>query len=401
MVSVLEFNDWQFRIIDDAGEAIYDEPAAAAATNSSLVFGSAAQAQSRTHPQQFSNVYVGRLNAEPLPARLGPANNHADLIYHHLLNLSVSGDLAVSIPSHVSNQQLGLLLGIAKEANLAVTGFVDASLAHALDLPIDERAHVLDIELHRATLAEINVDGNTRQVGSSRVLEPLGAMGVVDGWLNVIADEFVQRTRFDPLHAAATEQQLLDLVSSWMAPERMGTPLRDQAVAVASGDQTRDIDISADVLQRKLEQRLDAVDLTGVRQLVITPRVQRIPGLAPMLAERVSDVIAANDSDYRRTLLMLSERLDHSRVERMTRATATVQHPAPHVAPTVAPIATHLLNDGHAKAFAAPEFARFFDADGKALAGVEINDAPGIGRPVHPGDRVVLGERAYLAIRVD
>jgi len=399
MAYFLELNDWQLRLINESGDVEYDQPAAAAASANGLVFGLEAQASARTHPQHFCNQFVSRLNADPLPTHLHTAKNHADLIYHYLYSLNVADELVISVPSHVTNQQLGLLLGIAKEADLTVKGFVDSSLAYCLDLPLAATASLLDIEMHRAVLTEIGTDASERRINSSKPFDALGSMGIVDGWLNVIADEFVQRTRFDPLHAAATEQQLLDMVISWLTD----TALNDQQVVVNSGEQSRDIDVSAEMLRAKLAQRLDTIDLTNVSQLVITPRVQRVPGLQTLLGQRVSEVITTTDLGYTNALLRLSERLPSDQIERISTASASAQ---PTTDPAVksaasATRATHLLLGSSARSIESSGFHQHIDDRGNARHGVVVNDQAGDDIPILAGDRVVLNGQTYLAITVD
>lgn len=397
MAHFLEFNDWQFRVINESGGIEYDQPAAASARSGDLIFGTQAQALARTHPQQFSNQFVNRLNADPLPAQLGHAKNHADLIYHHLNSLNITDDLVVSVPSHISNQQLGLLLGIAKEAGLTITGFIDSSLAYCLDLSVSSNIFLLDIELHRAVITQVRSDGQQRIVTATRSVDPMGAMGIIDGWLNVIADEFVQKTRFDPLHSAATEQQLLDEVSGWLT----GTPLADRNISVNSGDQSRDIDVRSDVLRAKLAQRLDALDIAADTQLAITPRVQLIPGLVELLKQRVPVVIEAADATYTNALLRLGDQLPKDRVEKVSSAeTATDLKPTP--SPGVAPTerATHLLLANHAISLNAAQFETFVDRDGKLLDDNSVNEQIASDRVLRPGDQVTFGEHHYVAIKV-
>ena len=95
---------------------------------------------------------------------------------------------------------------------MAVQGFVDLGLAIALGVPASADFHVLDIELHRMTISEIHVDGQQRNVQQSTAIDGIGASNITEGWMNVAADEFVQKTRFDPLHAGQSEQQLFEQI---------------------------------------------------------------------------------------------------------------------------------------------------------------------------------------------
>jgi hypothetical protein len=43
-----------------------------------------------------------------------------------------------------------------------------------------------------------------------------GLSTLLDRWANIIASQFIQTTRFDPMHNADTEQQLFDLLPDWI-----------------------------------------------------------------------------------------------------------------------------------------------------------------------------------------
>ena len=133
MSHLLEINDWRLSCYTPQGQCIYQQAAAALAQNDQLIFGDAALAQSRVQPQTFNVQYLSRLSAEALPRPMGSAQNQADLIYYHLRSMQneyALSDVVVAAPAQYSDEQLGLLLGIADEAGLSIQGFVDLSLIH-------------------------------------------------------------------------------------------------------------------------------------------------------------------------------------------------------------------------------------------------------------------------------
>ena len=214
----LEVNDWQLTAWDERGECLLTQTAGASTAPGQLTFGDAALRHSRSHPQRFNNRYLYSLAADPISGDLRPAQNHADLIYHHFKQLQLPGDqpVALCVGGHVTNQQLGLLLGICQEAGMRIAGFIDAALAQSLQVPASSDYHVLDMELHRLTLSHVAVGAGHRESTQTLTLDGAGAANIIDGWMNVIADQFVQKTRFDPLHAGNTEQQLYDQVRAWL-----------------------------------------------------------------------------------------------------------------------------------------------------------------------------------------
>ena len=84
MSHLLELNDWQLSCYTEQGQCIYQQAAAAFAQDDQMTFGGPALAQGRIQPQTFNIQYLSRLSTEVLPRAIGPAQNYADLIYHHL-----------------------------------------------------------------------------------------------------------------------------------------------------------------------------------------------------------------------------------------------------------------------------------------------------------------------------
>jgi len=382
----LDVNDWQLTLRDDAGEILLRQIAGASTATGQLTFGDEAIRRSRSHPQQFNSKYFYSLAPDPISGDLRPAQNHADLIYHHLrtLNLPASESIVLCVGGHLTNQQLGLLLGICKEANLAVIGFIDAALAQSLSTPANDDYHVLDAELHRMTLSYVSLTDGLRSCRQTTKLDGLGIANIVDGWMNVIADEFVQKTRFDPLHAGDSEQQLYDQVTSWLSQEQLG----DRRVSVVNGNASRDIEISATLLAEKLDQRLSAFDFGHVRHLVVTPRAASVPGLYGLLRSRAPKLESVRDSDLIGNYRCLANELDAQEVRRITSikvqptaATASVADSATHAGHLGA---THLLAEHVAYALTATRF--------RSLANPET---------LVPGDVVDCDGQRYVAIRLE
>ncbi len=402
-MTTLELNDWQLVRRDDNGVALEQEPAAASAAKGGLVFGRDALACSRSHPQQFNNRYLHSLSADPIAGDLGRAKNHADLVYQHLLELELPADegLCLAIPGYLTNDQLGLLLGICQEAGLSVHGFVETALAHTLHLPANGASHVLDIEMYRLCLTEIADDGQSRRVVRSSSIDGLGVGNLVEGWMNVIADEFVHKTRFDPLHAGAVEQQLFDQVYGWLGRKE----LADERIRVTQGEAVREMEVSARALQEKLAQRLAAADLSQVHALAVSPRVQAVPGFTQALAQSGISLIALDEVDVVANFARLRETLDPGSVRRVSNAAVRHNGGTATPAPTAAtPGATHLLANHVAVSIGDPRFAGLFEpSTGACLsAEVQINgQTPTAGQVLGPGDHVTCHDADFTAIRLE
>jgi len=313
----LDINDWQLTL-RQPHQPTRCFTGAAAQTPNGLIFDDDALARSRSHPQQFSNRYLSTIAADPVAGDMGLAKNHADLIYRHLLqlDLAASESLVLAVSGQISNAQLGLLLGICAEAQLTVKGFIDLALGQSLKIAADTGYHVLDVEQHRMTLAEIQVRDGQRAQTRTTAMDGVGTASMIEGWMNVIADEFVQKTRFDPLHSGQTEQHLFDQVYPWLTQSQM----QDHVVNISNGVSTREVEITAARLLEKLIQRLAGVELGQVEHLVLTPRAASIPALKSELEQRVPQCSVIQESDILGNYEQLAAALSDTQVKRITQA---------------------------------------------------------------------------------
>ncbi|MEM7100313.1 MAG: hypothetical protein AAF541_18750 [Pseudomonadota bacterium] len=350
MTSFLEYNDWLMRISDNSGQSIYEQIAAASSATGALTFGEDAWRHARTHPQQFNARYLSSLNAEPVKGDLAPAKNLADLVYHQFNTLPQALErLVVAIPSHFSDEQLGLLMGIVSQTPNNICGFVDLALAQALHHDIAEDCVLVDFELTRSLLTTLNVTDDQLRVTDCKTVDGTGIIQVIDGWMNLIADEFVKRTRFDPMHAGACEQQIQQQISTCL--RQGGTLAR---VSVEHNDVNREVDIDTRALQEKLSQRLAPLlhalkeIVSSDTRLLLSNNAASIPGLTQLLdqAALTYDVLSAGVPAA--GLAQLSQAMPADEVVRLTSATLEnkVRRPSPdQAAEAPAPLATHLLHD--------------------------------------------------------
>mgnify|MGYP002066408789 CR=1 FL=1 len=85
----------------------------------------------------------------------------ADLAHAHMLHLwetegGNEDQIVIAVPGLYTEEQLGLLLGIAEACHIPVGGLVDAAVAAAVDRPARSKCLHLDIHLHRAVLTELD-----------------------------------------------------------------------------------------------------------------------------------------------------------------------------------------------------------------------------------------------------
>ena len=287
MALLLELNDAALSLYRD-GDPIYQQPAIALVGAQGVAFGVEALKCARLQPQQVNQQYLARLSADPLPRPSKEVANHADLIYRHLLEIRdlAHEPLAVAVPGFLTGNQLGVLLGIAEAAGIRIRGFVDSAvLMGSVAEELRPTTWLLDLHATRCCLTELRASDADGQAVSRESVEDVTGFGrnaCLDGWANLVADRFVQETRFDPLHAADSEQQLYDQLQAWAESQTLG----ELAVEVHQGDATRQVRVGAIALRDKLIQRLAPVaeKIPAGARLLVAPRSAALPGLVEGLA---------------------------------------------------------------------------------------------------------------------
>ncbi len=299
-VAAIEIDDAGLTAVrEGAGGPSASSPGYALYDRTGLSTGWSALRRSRLAPRHTCTTFWDRLDRDPLREPFPPGLSHADLAHAHLTSIwsevSKNVDRAILlVPPWYGESEHGLLLGISRACGIPVTGMVDSTLAAALGLEGDSAIH-LDIHLHRSTGARVARADRLRR-DRARSEEGIGLLSLVNSWAGLIAEKFVSQTRFDPLHSAATEQRLYDLL-----PEVLDS-LRDQEsgiVAIESADQRYAAEIFREDLvrlatphyRRILELAL-AIAFGIEPQVRISSRLAALPGFTELLAEEVStDVV--------------------------------------------------------------------------------------------------------------
>lgn len=278
MTTILELNDADLTLYRN-GRPAYRAPGIAFVSDREILFGEPALRLSRIHPRQTNLQYLGRMSADPLPQPAPRARNHADLVYLHLQELAARVDepIILAVPAVFSTDQLGVLLGILQEVSIEVAGFVDSAVAAAAALPLPDHAWHLDILLHRAVLTALVADEQVVRRGVEEITD-CGLVRLLDGWTNAVADRFVRETRFDPLHAAATEQQLFDQLFD---PVWRGAAGSELAFEIVQGEQTRRVELGRQVLEERATPRFRQIAqrLPRGAHVMVTARSAPLPGL--------------------------------------------------------------------------------------------------------------------------
>jgi hypothetical protein len=291
--------------LNDAGISVQDEttvhyrePGFALLDDDRLTTGLAALAEARLKPRRIHNGYWSDLQTEPLPDRRFHQLSAADIVSRQLEQIwaRVSGEsLVVAVPPYMGTANLSLFLGIAAELNIPVAGMVDAAVAATRrEYQGASPVHV-DLSLHSTLLTRLNQSGQV-SVDRSEIIEDCGVIGLFDAWIALIAESFVQQSRFDPLHTAETEQMLQDKLEGWLAAAARGDSVAMEVeyrgIRHEAEVESLELVAAAAPFYHRIVSSLRAVyraDETPALQL--SDRAARMPGLADTLAARVGGEI--------------------------------------------------------------------------------------------------------------
>ncbi len=205
--------------IDDAHR---QSPGFALPEKNSLLVGRAAAGKAHLFPRQILNRFWDQLNAEPLETP-GARNlqNNAEVAYHHLARIwehvqQRCTEAVVTVPSFYDRQQLGLILGMAQEMAMPLTGFLPQALAASATAYPGKMLLHLDIHLHRTEIVYLK-QAQQLTIADSQSASDKGLIYLYRQWVEAIAKEFVRTTRFDPFHQAASEQDLYNRLPQVLA----------------------------------------------------------------------------------------------------------------------------------------------------------------------------------------
>jgi hypothetical protein len=193
----------------------------------------------------------------------------------------------LAVPAGYSREQLALLLGVINETGVRVSGLVDAALAACSLEAAPARVLHLDLELHQAILTVLEyVGGDRAGLKRSRYEIALrhGVLDIQQTLMQFIAETFIRKTRFDPLHDASTEQRLVDQLPGWLSQ------LRDQeqiTIGMQFGDRPLEVEIERAQLIAAVEPHyvellrlVQGARVAGMQiELRVASRIAAFPGL--------------------------------------------------------------------------------------------------------------------------
>src|SRR5256886_873013 len=227
---------------DDRAFAVARAGVVLASSPSAVSEGSAAQAVGadawhlvRQHPTTTSTRHLGSVLREAQPSARALSLVAAELARRLTAHPPASGErIWIAAPAGAERFGLGALLGVARQLGLAVDGFVDGAVVSAAALGGTGAAIVVELGLHHVAATLIERDGGPTCRRRSLVSARGGLWLLYQGWPGLINTAMVRQTRFDALHDAATDQQLVETPPR-LAAEAPAHGAATSALATAAG----------------------------------------------------------------------------------------------------------------------------------------------------------------------
>ena len=431
---IIEINDAALRAGVDGGIAI-TSPGYAVMDGGRLLVGEEAIRNARLLPRWTNNRFWNQLGTDPVPNGTETVRHHADIAFAHLEQVwqhirEQAHQVILAVPGFYTRAQLGLLLGMARECNMPVAGLVDTSLVSVCNVPAHQTILHLDIYLHRITLTVLRSDTLLRQVESVTISET-GLFTLWDRWANIIASQFIQTSRYDPMHQATSEQQLYDRLPVWI--EQLNGE-RSATFELNTGSSRHQVAVSreqlltacATIYPQIVQLIRDYTPGGEVVSLFVSHRFRGFPGLDDSLA-LLSDVdlVHLDEQSTFAGIAAFEEKIASagSSVSHVTSLPVTAKRPRPVVRQHERR-ATHVLIEDHAVAIGnalrlgtsedgkvrpsgeSPRCTIYVRGkqtmlDNHTGKAVLLNDAPAPEQAqLHPGDRLTIEDQTMTLISV-
>jgi hypothetical protein len=361
----LELNDRALSIARD-GRVLSTAPSAIFDGTGSEPAGANAWQALRRQPTSISTRHLGSVAGEGGHAARSLALLNAELAQRIATHQPAAGERVwIAAPARINASGLGDVLGIARSLGLSVDGFVDSAAVTAAALRPERNALVLELGLHHLAVTAVDSNGQTRR-RRAVISERAGLIELYDAWLDLISAAMVKRTRFDPLHDAASEQQLFDALPSLT----LEAATAGSATAhVTVGSEKFDVSLSRDQfaaaaqpIYREILRLLHALRPAGAAVALIMPQViANAPGLRELLQSFVGcELIALPDgfAAAATSLLDLPQSADEQAVRLLRRLPSSQQPELVALATrellgsqrSDGPTASHVLFEGKAYA---------------------------------------------------
>lgn len=254
MSRLLDIKDLEVALLSSSGTV--KSPGYASLDDRDLIFGSPARAISRLNPGMSANQYWRDLSTQKSSANFPSIRHQADLAWNHLKSFDASelqNVSLVAVPSHYTKDQIALLSGVLKSLEVSDSLICKRSLLMAALHPQAE--YQVDFQLHQLVVTKLEKQGAEIICGDMVEFPGLGLLGCSDALLKGIQARFIDKTRFDPLHHAITEQQLFNQLMEQLLPQKW----HRIDLQIELEDQKNSIELSEQQLEEAASEYLEKI----------------------------------------------------------------------------------------------------------------------------------------------
>ncbi len=265
------------------GDVAIIAPGYALMTRQGVITGEEALRKAWLLPQQCHNQYWHQLNLSPLNTVSSYARHHADLAYAQLQALygaaNKPAQIIFAMPGNTTTDQLSILLGLVKASPFNAVGLIDAAVAATSQANVSGHILHLDIQLHTSVITRLECGDQTTRHHASQYPD-IALKGFYDTWAHFIADRFIREYRFDPLHTAAGEQQLRDLLPGWLNQLKSAAEIEIELTAKQGNFRLNILRSELIAANHQRWQRLaDAASRDqGIDLVLLSHRIGNLPG---------------------------------------------------------------------------------------------------------------------------
>lgn len=281
-------DDAEFAVARD-GATLASAPSIVHADPSDLSrFGTPAADTARRTPHLVSLTHWSTLARGAALARPVQSVLRAEL-RERLGTLHRPGDsLQLAVPAALEAPALGWVLGACRAGSLPVASLHDAAAVAVSALGLQGTVVVLEAGLHHLGAVRVVTEGGTARRRAARVTRDTGLMALRQAWMQLVAEAMLLRSRFDPLHDAASEQRLFERI---MPAAAEAATEGSVTLELPTGGLPCSVTLSRDQFaaaarpaQRALLSSIDRLRPPGAAFTLLVPAaLLAVPGLAPSL----------------------------------------------------------------------------------------------------------------------
>jgi hypothetical protein len=274
------------RVLSSAPGAVFDGTAG-------TTVGANAWRELRMHPRAISTRHLSVVLTQRGTSARAEAVLEAGLKTRLAgLQIAEGQRMWIVAPARAEAAGLTALLGITRRMGLPVDGFVDAATVTAAGLRSEQDTIVLELGLHHAAATSVDCSRSQARRRHAVQTDRGGLIELYQAWLDLVSTTMVKRTRFDPLHDAATEQHVFDSIPALaMEAGRTGSATASANRGVDRFEVTLTRDQFAQAAQpiyRAIVGLLHQLRPAGVPVTIVMPQLAaQLPGLREQLEQFV------------------------------------------------------------------------------------------------------------------